>query len=460
MFEAVRAPAVSRRPAVIWPNGALSWKGLLSRAEQAACVLCELGVTRLGFCLENDWQYLALTLACVRNRVTACLISPRLPAEGVRNAMEQAGIHHVVTRRTDLGASELEPDQFFVGSNASDSGSDHPSSWATVIFTTGSMGDPKAVVHRLESHLSSARMVTHHLALQPGNQWLHCLPLYHVSGLAVLFRCLAVGATIVFPDPKRSLLDALHSHAITHLSVVAFQLSQIVEEAGTRPPPAGIQAVMVGGGPTGMKLLDRAKAGGWPICTTYGLTEMSSTVTLSQPGKHLATAGQVLNGHELAIAPDGEILVRGPALFAGYLEAGILTRPLDDAGWFHTRDLGEQDEAGLLRIRGRKDNIFVSGGENISPEEIERHLCTIPNVLEAIVVGAPDEGYGALPVAFVRGTADFGEVEQVLRSTLPGYKIPRLRKWPRNAHGRGIKPDRRYFENLALDQINEPNRTL
>ena len=148
-------------------------------------------------------------------------------------------------------------------------------------------------------------------------------------------------------------------------------------------------------------------------------------------------------GREVSISERGEILVRGETLFAGYVEGERLERPLDQEGWFHTKDLGELDDDGWLRVGGRMDNLFISGGENVQPEEVEEALCRLNGVDEAIVVPVPDEEFGARPVAFVRAAGRKPEeLAQELGLLLPRFKIPvSFHPWPEGAQ-RGMKVDR------------------
>jgi O-succinylbenzoic acid--CoA ligase len=202
----------------------------------------------------------------------------------------------------------------------------------------------------------------------------------------------------------------------------------------------------MGGGPVPPSLVDEALARGLPLHTSYGLTEMSSQVTTTRPGaslEELRTAGRVLPNREVSISEEGEILVRGETLFAGYAEGEKLDRPLEAEGWFHTRDLGEIDESGYLRVGGRMDNLFISGGENIQPEEIEEALCRLDGIDEAVVVPVLDEEFGARPVAFVRAAGRKPEeLAQELEPLLPRFKIPiSFYPWPEEAP-RDMKADR------------------
>jgi O-succinylbenzoic acid--CoA ligase len=190
-------------------------------------------------------------------------------------------------------------------------------------------------------------------------------------------------------------------------------------------------------------LVDEALARGLPVHTSYGLTEMASQVTTTAPGaapEELRTAGRVLPHREVSVSEEGEILVRGETLFAGYVEGEKTGRPSGAGGWFRTGDLGRLDGAGRLRVLGRRDNLLISGGENVRPEEIEEALLRIPGVEEAVVVPVADPEFGARPVAFVRLSEGMGDLARALEPVLPRFKIPKdFHEWEGAG---GMKPDR------------------
>jgi O-succinylbenzoic acid--CoA ligase len=202
-------------------------------------------------------------------------------------------------------------------------------------------------------------------------------------------------------------------------------------------------------------LIEEALRAGARLVASYGSTEMSSQATASRPGdppEALGTAGRPLAFRELSVAADGELLVRGRTLFRGYVEGTGINPARDASGWFHTGDLGRLDATGRLVVSGRRDTMFISGGENIHPEEIEREILRFPGVLEAIVAPARDPEFGARPVAFLRtvdgSLPDITELDRFLRLTLPGFKMPRrYLGWPDVEEG--MKPDRRTLAALA-----------
>jgi O-succinylbenzoic acid--CoA ligase len=198
-----------------------------------------------------------------------------------------------------------------------------------------------------------------------------------------------------------------------------------------------------------------ANARSWPIHTTYGLTEMAAQVTTTSPDAtlgELQSSGRVLPYRQLRVDERGEILVQGATLFQGYLDGDTVQHPFDQDGWFHTGDLGRLDEEGWLHVLGRTDNLFISGGENIQPEEIELALCDVPGVTQAVVVPVQDDEFGQRPVAFVRGVDEgvwLATLAGELEAVLPHFKIPdAFYLWPEVEEE--MKIDRTVFREQAL----------
>ena len=166
------------------------------------------------------------------------------------------------------------------------------------------------------------------------------------------------------------------------------------------------------------------------------------------------TSGRALNHREICIGDNNEILIKGKTLGLGYVRDRAVEDFTDSDGWFHTGDLGRLDSNGFLSVLGRQDNMFVSGGENIQPEEIERLICEMPDIIEAVVVPKPDEQYGFRPVAFVRSekgvVLNANEIMNALRRVLPGFKIPvRILPWPEKMSASSMKTDRKVLMRLA-----------
>ena len=319
---------------------------------------------------------------------------------------------------------------------------------ATIVLSSGSTGTPKAIVHSLDAHIASAEGAATNMPLRPGDRWLWSLPVYHVSGLSIVVRCAVAGATLVALDGQLT-ARKLAENGITHLSLVSTQLRRLLEQDGF-PDPA-LQGVLVGGSSVPRSLIDAARARGVSAHTTYGMTETASQVTTSTASCDPRTSGRVLPNRELKIQ-SGEIFVRGGTLCMGYWRERAIEPVTDNDGWFHTGDLGELSEDGLLTVVGRIDNMFVSGGENIYPEAIERALLQLEGITQAIVVPREDEEFGARPVAFVEGDLSLSATwKQGLSEKLRRFEIPdTFLAWPKEV-GSGIKPSRRVLRELAAD---------
>ena len=333
---------------------------------------------------------------------------------------------------------------------------------AVVVLTSGTTGRPKGVVL---SNAALAASADAWMALLPAaTGWALPLGLAHVAGLGVLWRAILQRVPVqILPaaDPA-VLLAALRGRAPgapppSHVSLVPTQLVRLLDaaaeaggEAGVdAPPPPTLRALPLGGGAIPPALIVRATAAGWPVVPTYGLSECGSGVTAlptAEAAEAPHTAGRPLPGFELSIEGSdqdgvGEIVVRSPSAFLGYL--GEPPHPLGDP--VRTGDLGRLDGSGRLIVVDRRTDRIVRGGENIDPSEVEAALTEHPGVADAAVVGLPDETLGQVPVAAVvlqPGVAHTGDEALVahLRTRLAGFKVPtaftRLDALPRTPGGK------------------------
>lgn len=325
----------------------------------------------------------------------------------------------------------------------------------TLLNTSGSSGTPKFVQHSLAQHYQSAVGVNERLEFDRTQSWFLSLPLYHVGGLAILIRAFAANASVVLPCAGESLSDVLQRQKVTHLSLVSTQLKRLIADPGAIDKLKKCRKVILGGGPIPAWVGDVAKELQLPLVSSYGATEMASMWTATNSNlENIAEqgSGTALASREVVIADDGEILVRGAMLLQRYY--GQSERPLDEEGFYRTGDVGSIDERGNLHVLGRKDSMFITGGENVHPEEIESSLLNISNIEDAIVVSVPHSEWGERPVAFVRfhkpQAIDERKLRQQLGMTLPAFKIPdKFLDWPASEYS-GLKPSRANLRLVAL----------
>jgi o-succinylbenzoate---CoA ligase len=304
-----------------------------------------------------------------------------------------------------------------------------PDAVHTVIHTSGTTGRPKPVELSYGNHQASVLAAADALGVDPADRWLCPLPLFHVGGLGVLIRAAAGATTAVIHDgfdTARTKAE-LEAGEATLASLVPTMLARL-RAAGLAPSPS-LRAIALGGGPIPAGLLDWAAAAGVPVVPVYGMTETSSQIAAGLPGRPL-------RGVELAITDDGEILVRGPMVARG-------ARAAD--GWLHTGDRGRLDGSGRLHVDGRLKELIVTGGENVSPVEVEQALLEHPAVADAGVTGRPDPEWGEAVWAFVvlRDGATTAELQEWCRERLAPYKVPKriepVDDLPRNAAGKLVR---------------------
>ncbi len=332
---------------------------------------------------------------------------------------------------------------------------------ATVMFTSGSTGTSKAVLHSFANHFYSALGSNENIEISRGDRWLQILPIHHVGGLAIVFRTFIAGGSLVIARYGRDMIKYIEHYNITHLSLVPTQLYRLLQSGLSIKNIRLLKTILLGGDKIPAFLVEHAVKLSLPVFTTYGLTEMSSQVSTSERIKaiqNLDLSGRVLRYRELKIADDGEILVRGKTLFKGYISQQGLRPERDSEGWFRTGDVGKLDISGNLIVLGRKDNMFITGGENVYPEEIETILVNIDGIDEAIVIGIREREYGSIPVAFIRRDTkqkiSNETITEYLSTSLPKFKIPKMYfDWP-DIKTDELKPNRRKFEILAKKHLS------
>lgn len=330
-----------------------------------------------------------------------------------------------------------------------------------IIYTSGTTGTPKGAVLTRQNFLRSAESSMIGLGLSRDDRWLICMPLYHVGGLSILWRAALYGNCVVLHGQFSvdAVIEAIAEDGVTITSFVPLMLERMMDRV-QGPPPGRLRAILLGGAPAPDELLSRACDLGYPIFPTYGLTETASqaaTLPAEEVREHLGSAGKPLFYSEIRIFSDdgrpapagspGEIGVRGPTVSPGYWRRDDATAGARRDGWFLTGDIGRLDGAGYLYVLDRRDDLIVSGGENVYPAEIEAALRRHPAVLDAGVCRLDDPRFGQAPAAAVvlrPGTAaDEEELLRFAHTQLAGYKVPKsivfVRELPRNAGGKLLR---------------------
>ncbi|WP_421185092.1 AMP-binding protein [Aeromonas enteropelogenes] len=431
----------------------LSYRALDLRLNSLCDQLARAGLTRgdhLAAVVRGALEDVLLAWACVRSGIVFCPLNPAFP---LTRQVELAGR---LDARAFWSAGDMPSGDWQAlrldFSRELATGYDEwplePTQLNNMILTSGSSGTPKAVVHRLANHLASARGSAALIPLDEECGWLLSLPLFHVGGYAILFRVLLAGASLVLDDRSHPLEARLERQPITHLSLVPTQLWRLLAR-GFDPARTRLRELLLGGAAIPQPLVERLAAMGLTPKVSYGLSEMGSQVCTALPTR-AGMVGRPLPGRELCIKGQ-EICVRGATLFAGYYRDGALERPLDEEGWFHTRDKGHLTPNDELVVEGRLDNLFISGGENIQPETIEQRLVDHPAIAQALVVPVPNDEWGQRPAAFIDWHGEpvpHAELAAWIRASLPGFMVPdHWLPWP--DLGGNLKPSRQHLAHTA-----------
>ena len=347
-----------------------------------------------------------------------------------------------------------------------------PDDICDIIFTSGTTGQPKGA---LTAHCQATQIFGDwavRVDLRPGDRYLIVNPFFHTFGYkAGWSACLVRGATIV-PMATFDVAEMVRQIEATRISFIpgppTIYQSLLQELAGDRPRDfSSLRVAVTGAAPVPPALVNRMRAelGMQNIVNGYGLTEcgcvamtrqgdsaetVANTCGYPLPGLEVRCVGD--NGEDLPAGQPGELWVRGHGVMRGYLDDPAATaEAIDPAGWLHTGDLGTIDANGYLKITDRKKDMFITGGFNVYPAEVEALLSAHPDVAMCAVIGVPDDRMGEVGRAFVVPRP--GKVPEPAglaawsREHMANYKVPRtfviVPDLPRNAAGKVLKTDLR-----------------
>jgi O-succinylbenzoic acid--CoA ligase len=434
---AQRAQTCPDRLAVCGEEVQLSYLELEREATSAARRLAAKGARRdalVALELEPSVEMIVLFHALMKLGAVAYPMSPRLSAAEREAEMERVQPALVLSGAD--GAGLTEADLPLLGEH--DLAATH-----SMVRTSGTSGAPRTVGLTYGNHLWSAVGSAFNIGVEPTDRWLCCLPMHHVSGLSILMRSVIYGTGMVVHDgfDIGRVEESLEGDGVTIVSLVATQLARLLE-AGVDLLP--LRAVLVGGGPVPVDVLEEAIGRGATVVQTYGMTETASQVTTLAPmdaRRKLGSAGRPLLTTHLRIK-NGEILVQGPTVAPGLA---------DEEGWLHTGDLGRIDEEGFLYVEDRLGDVIITGGENVIPAEVEEVLLRHPDVADAGAVGREDAEWQEAVVAVVvprdGAEPDAGELRRHCAEHLAPFKVPKhiefMAELPRTASGKLLRRELR-----------------
>ncbi len=374
-----------------------SFAEIAGRTASAIAILRALGVRsgqRVALTPRADvdsavWLYGLFELGC-----PAVLLHPQLTERERGIILDEAGPAHVVVDPAPIDSTVLPALDRVEG--------DHT---LAIVYTSGSRGAPRGALLSRRAFVASAKAHAANLGWREDDRWFLGMPPAHVGGLSILTRCLMARRCVVMGGGSfdvRATIEIMERHAVTLCSLVPTMLRRLLDVSDPAWTPAPeLRAVLVGGAPFPAALRQRAASRGLVALATYGCTEACSQIATQRPSQAgLPGCGAPLPGIDVRIER-GEIQVRGDVVMDGYLHGSAADAPFTEDGWLRTGDLGELAPDGQLVVHGRVDDLIVTGGENVMPQEVEAWLRTVPGVASACVFAVPDDQWGQQVVAAI-----------------------------------------------------------
>jgi acyl-CoA synthetase (AMP-forming)/AMP-acid ligase II len=450
----------------------MSWRELHEQVRAAAGLFVGGGVRpgdRVAICAPNTHHWVLMALGALSAGATLVPLNTRFTAPETADILDRtaakalvvvdeflgrdrlaelrAGGHRVPELVLPISAGTLwrplEPSTVDVEVS--------PDDVSDILFTSGTTGRSKGAMTAHRQALAVARAWAERGEVTAADRYLVINPFFHSFGYkAGILVCLLTGATIV----PQAVYDAAQAATLVQgerISVMPgaptiFQTMLDLPDVNLKT----LRLAVTGAAVVPVPLVERMQAEFGTVLTAYGLTE-AVVATMCTPGDDArtvaTTCGRPAADMELRIGDQDEVLLRGPNVMLGYLDDPEATRAAIDAdGWLHTGDVGRVDERGNLSITDRLKDMYICGGFNVYPAEVEQALARLPGVVESAVVGVPNERLGEVGKAFVvRRDAELS-TEDVLahcKSLLANYKMPRqvefIDQLPRNASGKVLK---------------------
>lgn len=411
--------------------------------------------SRVGILATNTLMSYKLSLAIMCSGRTIVWLNWRLAGEELERQIKDSGLQLCLVENSLWRSGMTDPFKSYSAFliTSADPGELIPvfkSNWvASIMYTSGTTGKPKGVLQTFGNHFYSAVSSALNLGLSSADKWLCVAPIFHISGFSIIMRGLIYGMTVRLVEKFRAeeLERILANETVTIMSVVPFMLKKLIQQQNKTNTHynSAFRCMLLGGGTIDRETLEACLQRSIPVVQCYGMTETCSQIVALRSADallKLGSVGQPLFSTQLKLSKDGEILLKTPALTPGYLNLPdkLPSKMID--GWYRTGDIGHLDKEGYLYIDGRADEMLISGGENIFPQEVEQVYQRYPQINEVAVVGQNDSVWGQVPVAFIVSDRRLSPTKLINYGYehLARYKVPQhyifVSELPKNASGK------------------------
>lgn len=440
--------------AIVASDRRLSYSELLQESMATAARLVEFGIRKddnVGVLATHDHNFVVLLNAIWFMGAVPVPLNIKLTEVEIRKQLIAAGINSIVisdelsskfalaeftnkilfekilSNKNNIQNSTFNPQKFDLSNNA------------LIMFTSGSSGKQKAVVHTFGSLFNSVTALNDFAKLSRDDVWLASLSFYHVGGFMIPIRALLTGSTVAFPNSlgNDDVVNALEEFQPSHISLVPTTLQKMIEQ--NVRPNKNLKHLFLGGGPSENQLSLRAIEKGWPVVKVYGSTETCSMVSAMNSNEvniKPGSSGKPLSNCKIKIVDEkqnnvpvgkaGEIVVQAGSIMKEYFGDVTETQKALYNGWYRTGDYGMIDNEGFLFIESRRDDLIITGGENVVAKEVQEIILQNKKVSDAFVFGIDDSIWGQMIcAAVVSENLSEEELKTFMKLKVAGYKIPK-----------------------------------
>lgn len=413
--------------AVKYKGKTLNYRQLYMKAHELSTHLETLNQKRVGLLIDNSFDSVILIHGLMLHGVEMVLLNTRLTGHEIRSQLDDVVVDTVITTvQGEIPDTKMiHFDELY----------DLPSATAmvnqpdaddilSIMFTSGTTGRSKAVPQTYGNHQASHNNCQNEMNYNEDSVWMMVNPIFHISGLSVMFRTVMSQSTLILVnkfDPE-SVWSIIENEEVSHTSMVPVMLKRLLKFEGKH----FLEGILLGGASTTPKLLKTAIDKGLPVYNSFGMTETcSQIVQISSNDKNIlsGTVGNI-NTTATEIKLDEsthELLIKGDSVVKEYLNADMDHTD----GYFNTGDVASIDDDGYIYILDRRNDLIISGGENIYPKEIEDVVYMLEEVNRCVVIKKDDDEWGQVPVLLLEEPVDKSRLLNHLYEHLAKYKIPR-----------------------------------
>ncbi|MEO8399225.1 MAG: o-succinylbenzoate--CoA ligase [Ignavibacteriaceae bacterium] len=438
--------------AIIQGNKEISYKELIDKVKSVSAYFLNEGIKandKAAILSENNTEFIITILSLWNIGAVPIPLNIKLSKKELRDQINFSKCKKLISikQAKKIKFQNLQTINFLssfnkITSNFPLKNKNNLNNTAVIIFTSGSSGNPKGVMLSFGNLDHSAVNCNEILNQVKTDRWLASLPFYHIGGFSIIVRALLFGASIIIPNSLKTkdLASSLKKDKPTSASFVSTQLKRLIEK--NINPNKELKNILLGGGFVGDDLLNNAIKKGWKIIKVYGSTETASLVTALPFDKiknKISSSGKPLNKNEIKIIGEksrnlskgksGEILIKSLSVMKCYLNNKKETNRKLINGYYHSGDIGYLDEDGYLFVESRRNDLIISGGENINPYEVENEILKNKSVEEVSIVGLNDVEWGQIAAAAI--VIKIGKkineknLKESLKKNLAAYKIPK-----------------------------------